>query len=406
MEPEAPPTIPIAPLQSAIERLLTDYHQTQVVVEHATLLTDPARRNRLWRCHLQAAESNVPATIIVKQVKPEGYSPDNPASWDTSRFFRDWAGAQFLSAFARDEGHGPVFYGGNIELGCILLEDMGEPTSLVEPLLKGDATTASAALLAFALRLGRMHAASYGKETLYREIQRQISPEWAALDSSNSGVAVEEQAKEIAEFAALCAPLGVEVGEAVQRELEAVFLQLAEPGPFKTFIHGDPCPDNIFYHAPNLRLIDFEFSGFGHALRDGLYGRLPFPTCWCANTVSATVVRQMETLYRAELSLACPEANDEVRFEQEACAVAASWAFNSVRWDLESAIKQEEQWGIAGTRERLLSRLTVFLDTAQNVQQLPALCAAFAKLLNQLRNLWPEATPLPLYPAFRAELTA
>ena len=389
-------------LQATTERLLRDYYQSSVLVEHAALLTKPERRNRLWRCHLHATDRNVPETLIVKQVNPESYSPSTPASWNTSRFFREWAGAQFLSMVVPEEGHGPAFYGGDVERGFILLEDLGEPVSLVEPLLKGEAASATQALCAFARRLGRMHASAFGKEEFYRDVQRRISPLWAEADVPLPENASEETAKQIAEFSASCLLLNVEAGARARQEHEEALLRLAEPGPFQTFLHGDPCPDNVFYHAPDLRLIDFEFSGFGHALRDGLYGRLPFPTCWCANTVPALVVQQMERLYRAELSAACPQALNEAYFEQEACVVAAASTLNSVRWDMEGALKQEEPWGIAGTRERILSRITMFLDTAQSARQMPASCELYAILLNQLHSVWPDATPLPVYPAFRA----
>ena len=406
MKPDEQELIEITPLQKTIERLLTDYHQTPVVLERSTLLTNPARRNRIWRCHLKASAAHVPETVIIKQVKPDGYAPADPASWDTSRFFRDWAGAQFLSAFMREEGHGPAFYGGDVEQGFIVLEDMGEHMSLVAPLLEGDAASANHALLAFARRLGRMHASSVGKEEFYREIQRQISPAWAAIDGKSPEGEREERGKRVGEFTDICTRLGVEAGEDATQDLIGSLTRSTDPGPFKTFIHGDPCPDNVFYRAPELRLIDFEFSSFGHALRDGLYGRWPFPTCWCANAVPAEVLQQMETAYRTELSVACSEVLDEARFAEAASAIAVCLALDVLRWELEGALKQDDSWGIAGTRARILSRIAMFLDLARTAHQLPALCEVYEKILVQLQNRWPEAAPLPVSPAFRTEATA
>ena len=62
---------------------------------------------------------------------------------------------------------------------------------------------------------------------------------------------------------------------------------MENPGPFHAYIHGDPCPDNVFFIDGEMLLIDFEFGRFGHALRDALYGRMPFPTCWCCNRLPA-----------------------------------------------------------------------------------------------------------------------
>ncbi|MEZ4737122.1 MAG: hypothetical protein R3E79_59340 [Caldilineaceae bacterium] len=54
------------------------------------------------------------------------YNPDQIDSWDTQRFFRDWAGAEFLSTLPGDPHHGPRFYGGDRGLGFIILEDLGD----------------------------------------------------------------------------------------------------------------------------------------------------------------------------------------------------------------------------------------------------------------------------------------
>ena len=402
MESETENPIRFDLLQRAAERILADYHQHSVVIEHSTLLTQPDNRNRIWRCQLRAAECVVPDLIVIKQVSPEGYDPSKPDAWDTVRFFRDWAGARFLSDFMPEDAHGPKFYGGNLELGFIILEDMGEHTSLVGPLLEGNAASAREALMAYASRLGRMHAASIGKESMYREIQRGISPLWAEAEGKSQAVVLQAIEKKMAAFMENCASLGVLPGETAKQELASALQRLEELGPFRTFIHSDPCPDNVFYRPPNLRLIDFEFACFGHALQDGLYGRLPFPTCWCANAVPTEVVEKMENAYRLELSVACPQATDDAIFFREAAMIAARSVAGSLQEDLEAALKQDDTWGIAGMRGRILSRIAMFLDTARCANQMPALRDIYAKLLTELQSRWPDATPLPVYPAFQA----
>ncbi len=150
-------------------------------------------------------------------------------------------------------------------------------------------------------------------------------------------------------------------------------------------------------------MIDFEFACYGHALHDGLYGRLPFPTCWCANAVPSDVITQMEDVYRTEFSVGCPEALGDQIFGREAAVVAAYWVFNSLKWNLPDAQDQDEKWGIAGTRARILSRLLMFLDAARKSDQMPALRDLYTQALIELQNRWPEAAPLPLYPAFQLE---
>ncbi len=57
-----------------------------------------------------------------------------------------------------------------------------------------------------------------------------------------------------------------------------------------------------------LRLLDFEFGDFRHALADGIFGGMFFPICECCNRVPQPVVTQMEATYRTMLMQACPPA--------------------------------------------------------------------------------------------------
>ena len=41
-----------------------------------------------------------------------------------------------------------------------------------------------------------------------------------------------------------------------------------EPGPFLAFTHGDPAPTNNHVAGDEVRLLDFEYGGFRHALYD------------------------------------------------------------------------------------------------------------------------------------------
>ena len=163
MNPTEPGPIVFDLLKPSAERILRDYHESAVRIANAELLTKPDRRNRIWRCALDSADAHIPGTVIVKQVAPAGHDHANPDADDIRRFFGDWAGAQFLSQACQGL-HGPRFYGGDPQAGFIVLEDLGEHRSLVQPLLEGDPSAATRALLAFVQRLGRMHADAMGRE--------------------------------------------------------------------------------------------------------------------------------------------------------------------------------------------------------------------------------------------------
>jgi hypothetical protein len=165
---------------------------------------------------------------------------------------------------------------------------------------------------------------------------------------------------------------------------------MANPGPFCAYIHGDVCPDNVVLAGDHVRLIDFEFGRFGHALLDAAYVRMMFPTCWCAKRLPARLVAVTESAHRAELVRGCPDAGDDRVFAPALSRACAFWALNTVDWHLEAALEQDRQWGISTIRPRVLARLEGFITTAESFDQLPALRGAANRLLAVLRRRWPE----------------
>ena len=111
----------------------------------------------------------------------------------------------------------------------------------------------------------------------------------------------------------------------------------------------------------------------------------------------------MEAAYRTELVKGCPEALEDRVFETALVRVCAFWLLNTLGWQLEGALREDRTWGIATIRPRLLARLEVFLTTAGEFAQLPAVRGTAERLLEVLRERWADAEPLPLYPAFRNE---
>jgi hypothetical protein len=383
-----------APLVAAAERVLSRTWDRPVRLVDATPLTEKGRRNVVLRC--RNLSEGAPASVVIKHVVTESYDPENATSWDVRRFFSDWSGAAFLSTLPGVPSSSPRFYAGDRASGFFILEDLGPHRSLVAPLLEGTAASATTALRAFVTALGRLHATTIGQSASFERLCRAIHPRGAVSDPA--GAAFSEQATR---FQDGCEALGVRAEARLRQELETVGDTIVNPGPFLAYIHGDPCPDNVFFAGEQLRLIDFEFGRFGHALLDGIYGRMMFPTCWCANRLPSGLVTQMESVYRAELAAGCPEAEDDHVFETALVHACAFWVVNTLSRHLEGALGEDRPWGIATMRPRLLARLEAFIATADEFNQLPAVRGTASRLLEVLEKRWPEAPPLPLYPAFR-----
>jgi len=383
-------------LTAAAERMLFDRFGSQIHFTTVERLSEPDRRNLILRC-LSTPTANFPSKFIIKKVQADVYEPDNPDSWDTQRFFSDWIGSQFLSSLGGESSHGPQFYGGNRELGFIILEDMGHHRSLVEPLLHEDAARAEEALLRYSLCLGKLHADTVNKSTLFEQLSQSVSAHGRTMTTMGAQVEKDNQ-----DVLTLIQALGVLPGIALRQELHEMGKAVVNPGPFLVYIHGDPCPDNVFDHDPDLRLIDFEFGYFGHALIDASYARMLFPTCWCANRLPQSIVEKMESRYRTEFVKGCPEAKENSIWEHALLSMCGYWLLNTLAWHLEAALKEDRNWGIAGLRQRILARLEAFAIAAEEYGRFPALLETAGHLRDTLSQRWPEIQPLPLYPAFQS----
>lgn len=386
------------PIITAASQLLAQRVGSPVQLTDVTCFSEEERRNRLLRVQVENPPAGLPTSLIIKQVVAKEYDPDQVTSWDTQRFFHDWAGAEFLSNLPGDPGHGPRFYGGNRELGFIILEDLGEKhQSLVEPLLEGDAASAEAALLRYITRLGRMHADTVGRAAEFQALLRAANP---ALVATPVGHA--EHSLGISHFTEILTSFGVAVEADLLAELQALYKRIEQPGPFSAFIHRDLCPDNLFFIGEDVRLFDFEGGSFGHALIDASYARIPFPSCWCCNRIPQPVVVKLEAAYRAELMRGCPAAADDYLFAQGLSDACSYSLIDWLRWWETPATPLEDyRWGLAMIRSRILVRLETLINTASEFDLLPHLRASASQLLTTLQTHWPDAEPMPFYPAFR-----
>ena len=158
------------------------------------------------------------------------------------------------------------------------MEDLGQGSDLARLLCCGTRAEAEDALTGLGAALGGMYAATSGHEGRYAAIRERLGP-------GDAGVRHEEAADlrgAAQAVAAACQALDIAPGDAWRTDLEAVAAAMDEPGPFLTYTTGDPCLDNALLDADGrVRLHDLEFGAFRHALRDGVYGRMRFPTCWC-----------------------------------------------------------------------------------------------------------------------------
>jgi hypothetical protein len=352
-------------------------------------LSNDRRRNFVARARASYDDGRV-RSVIIKATRSWRYDPAADDALEASGVVREWAATAYILARAPGRGHGAALLAGDVSRGLLVFEDLGaNPASLVDPLLKGTAAEAEHALTLYANALARLHADTADCLESHHATFQSIFG--AGRPRRPPGWRVEKQADFIVER------LG---GPPPASELELLSARLSDPGPWRSLIHGDPCPDNALIVSGSMRLIDYEFARPSHGLLDGVYWRIGFPSCWCAGRIPAEVAIRIDDVYRAEIGRAMPLALDDAAYRVELAYMAAIWLFTCLSWRLEEALTENSTWGIWSIRGRLLWYLRAVIEMAASANVLPGINAAAAGWLSQLQHRWPEASPLGLYPAF------
>jgi hypothetical protein len=358
------------------------------------VLSHDQRRNLLVRATAIDADGSA-RPIILKATRSPTYNPGDENVFQTSGLAKEWVATAFLAACAQGRGHGCEFLAGDVASGILVFEDLGaDLASLVDPLLKGSSAEAENALKLYATALARLHSDTTGCLDAHHEMFQAIFG--AGRQRYFPGWRVEKEAGLVANKLGAAPPAC---------ELELLSSRLSDPGPWLTLVHGDPCPDNSLFVDGRIRLIDYEFARPSHALLDGVYWRMGFPTCWCAGRIPAEVADNVDAVYRAELSNAIPLTLDDRAYQTEMAYISAIWLFTCLSWRLDDALDSDQMWGISSIRGRLLWYLEAVIEITGAVNVLPGTKEAARGWLAALRRRWPEATPLGLYPAFEEALS-
>lgn len=373
------------PLCIAAEQILSIKLNTQIQIKRLERITEAGRRNLLLRCWIDPAD-NLPNSFILKKVEGN-YDPESNLA-DTRRLFNDWVGTQFLNSVSSESIHSPRFYGGDRRLGLIVIEDVPHQHSLVEPLLGSDRSLAETTLLQYAACLGKLHCDTIGKleefERLY-QIAPRIKLTRASLD--------------VRQLQSKFDSLAIEFDSDCLQDIETINTMLLHP-EFLAYVHSDACPDNVLGTKDKLRLIDFETGSFNHAFIDAACIRMMFPSCWCSKALPLNLVRRMENAYRTILVEQCPQLENNLVFKTALVNACGFWLMYTMLRHLEFAIAEDRDFGISTLRQRILTRLQVFIDLSIETKQLLGLRSVANRLLYLLIERWSDVPNLPLYPAF------
>lgn len=373
-------------------------------------LSEPDRRNVILRLLVDKPQNGIPKTLILKQNSTETNKFDI-AKCETeieqlSRFAHDWAGIEFLTEIGSD--HAPHFYAGSLEHRFILIEDLGvSHPSLVGPLTRSPSVInvreAESALIAYVRRIGRMQVDTLGKSDQFASILNKVYPQALRFNFLSE----EDVSNVFNQFKTLIGNESKELG----KEIHSVLEFSKSHGDFHVLLHGDICPDNVYYQGHEIKLIDFEFGDFGNALIDGVYLRMNMPSCWCSKAVPKEVLDKMESAYREELEIGMPATREDVKYNKQLIFACAYWLIRTLssmdvnrEWICPSGpVDPDSEWDPTenGFRPRILSRLDAFISCSKNSGLLSEFRKASIDLLSYLKMVWPESGYIDVFPVFR-----
>lgn len=380
----------------AVEAILAAAWGGPVRLGPGTQLQD---RVKVLRFPVLDAPPGSPATVVVKGATPHDDTPYEPDAMEPHsqavRLFNDWAGLALLQELGGTPVLAPRLYAGDRARGWMVLEDLGDGGGLDQVLLGTDPAAAQTGLLALATGLGQLHARTIGQQARYDRLR-------AVLGRPTQGSFHHHDWLE-RNLTSVLATLAITPAPGMGTDLAALVAAMRDPGPFLAYTHGDPCLDNWLLTANGIRLIDFEIGQYRHALLDGVYGRIHFPTCWCMNRLPPEVSLAMETAYRAALVPGCPAATDDGLFYAAVVEACAYWAILTlgINTTMSALLEADHEWGVATLRQRVLFRLALAARLTAERGILEGLGETFAQIAAVLRPRWAEVPDLPLYPAFR-----
>lgn len=391
-------------------QLMTVYYKTPVKFSKVIQLSEHDRRNVILRLQIDTPQIGMPQTIILKQTAIETNKFDTGKTETEieklSRFAHDWAGIEFLSEIGSD--HAPRFYAGSLEHKFILIEDLGlSHPSLVGPLTRSPSVVnvqeAESALITYVRRIGRMQVDTIGKSAQFTTILNRVFPQALRFNS----LLENDVSDTLNQFKLL---IGQKTNE-LEKEIYTVLEFSKSSNDFHVLLHGDICPDNVYYQGHEIKLIDFEFGDFGNALIDGVYLRMNMPSCWCSKAVPVAVLNKMESAYKEELKKGIKEAKDNAAYDKNLTYACAYWLIRTIskmdvnrEWICPSGpVDSDSLWDPKqnGFRPRILSRLKAFIEISKETGHLPKLCDASSQLLSHLKKIWPESRYIDVFPVFK-----
>lgn len=356
-----------AEVVSAAQQLLTKRMGAPVKLSDPMELSGSGRTTVL-RVRVSENAYSLPRTLIVKQVRGSaadrttgGLAP-GVASID-SAFLREAVSYQFTTALSRDQRPGAYLIAHSLPDRLLVLSDLGENSRMTQVLQSGVELATRNALMAFAQALGRMHAATVGREADFVALLRRVD-----VVHRVDGIAQQAEAAISEVPGMLQRELGIEVpGEIAERIVRGN--RLFSAGRFRAFSPSDLCPDNVILNEEGARFLDYEWGGYRDATLDIAYALVSFPGCLCDFELSRDRAKQMVDAWRAQVVGVWPGLADDAVLAERILEARLIWVWLTTYWFLpadHTRIAAAREHGLSVPRsEALINRWAALAEDAR-----------------------------------------
>jgi hypothetical protein len=399
MDPGESPR-PVLAALAAAERVLSRRSGAGVV------LADPedlggSDRSVVARARVVRNPFSLPRTLVVKHYIADP-TPDRP-----DPFHYEVASCQLFTALPANDRSSPVLIAHDPDSRLLVLEDLGRSSTLADKLFGPDTGVAQRCLLGWARALGRMQAATAGREGDFGALLRRQG-ERAWRDP------VAEDAR--AALAGLPDLLGDRLGvvpsaEALSHAHNTV--RLLGGTRYRAFSPSDTCPDNNLVTSRGVRFVDFEWGCFRDIVLDAAYFRVPFPACEASFALPPALAEAMLDAWRAEIATVWPELDEPDRLQRRLLDAQLLWVWLCTWWLLprliraQAHLRRDRPVGADASRSpRTSTALAHYwreLGTAAAAAEHHATAELAEAVVTALRARFPDAPDaLAVYPALRA----
>lgn len=385
---------PVLAALTAAERLLTRRSGAGIV------LADPedlggSERSVVARARVARNPFSLPRTLVVKHylAAPDPGRPDP--------FHYEVASCQLFTALPADARPSPVLIAHDPQARLLVLEDLGRSSTLADKLFGPDPEAARRCLLSWARALGRMQAATAGRESDFGALLRRLGERaWRDPMAEDARAAV----------AGLPTLLEHELGVKVPPDatLEAHdTVRLLGATRYRAFSPSDTCPDNNLVTSRGVRFVDFEWGCFRDIALDAAYFRVPFPGCEASFALPDGMAEAMLDAWRSEIVEVWPDLDRPERLEKRLRQAQLLWVWLCTWWLLPRIRNRDTPVGPDATRSpRISTALAHYWRQVAAVAArsgMPGTEELGTEVALALAERFPDApAELPVYPAFRS----